>query len=673
VPYTYGLNVDYQRIIRYEVRDLFTVLITNQTGKFTFKNEALGKSFGVWIFFTRKENPDVENWAYATVKPLPGKPVIVTVAWQDTNLEDIGNRKVEYLDDIYLSVQTSNIVPGDKLSAKIYDKETIGADRSVDRILYAEVNQRGIAHFKVSAELLKLFAEKLNAADWINETYHRYYAEIEYYGANMPEENQVVIYQAGNPPPEARLRAHLIEKSETLKIKNAAGQSIPPKNGVKPVVIEEDKAKNKDRKPVKLKLNVFFDGTKNNKTNVSIREKINAMERGEKPEEGEELTREEINAYMMHGGEGQDVSYEQGFSNVAILQMCDASKRKNKELSIYIEGVGTRDLLEDILFPDQAFGRGVSGLKAKVEIAMSRILTDVHRVIGSREYVSEVKVNVFGFSRGAATARHFVSRRSEVAVNTLTSKMNVIFTFVGLFDTVSAYGSNQTDDTEELKLNIGGKALKVLQLRAKDEYRANFKLTDIQSSIMAGTGYELILPGAHSDIGGGYRNNIEESVVSLSGKLVDRLIEEGWYDEKSKEEIPVHYGSVAEGGIPYTPAYSQVSRRISNEYQYIPLNIMANFAIKYGGIRFFDDKLNGYYAKIPGELRNIHAKFVSSANAHDGAHLIAMPIGETDEKKSRKYLHLSAYREGGKTDMMDYFVTRGEYDHGKPKRTILEG
>ena len=54
----------------------------------------------------------------------------------------------------------------------------------------------------------------------------------------------------------------------------------------------------------------------------------------------------------------------------------------------------------------------------------------------------------------------------------------------------------------ELGLALGGVPQQVVHLTAGDEYRENFSLTDITSSI--GSGYELTLPGVHSDVGGSY-------------------------------------------------------------------------------------------------------------------------------------------------------------------------
>ena len=352
IPSTYRLNIHCETV-RWEVRLNLSVLISNTTGVFTFHTASLDKTFIVQAHFTLKSSPGSVFSASLAVKPLPGVPEFTKMSWQDTHLEDIGSRRVEYLDDVYLSVRTENIPPGDRLMAKIIEKETLQEDRPAGRALYAEVDESGTARFKVSSELLKRFAEKWNAQDWINETTHQYYAEISYYGERIPDENQAIIYPSGSPPPRKGPIVRKTEKSAVLEITNVAGQAIPPNNGAKPVVALEDKNRYKKLNPVKLKVNLFFDGTKNNRENALLREK------------GSNRSKEEEKIYRKHGGkESDDNSYQQGYSNVALLQWSDAAKKKQKEISIYIEGIGTEDGEGDS-WRGMGFDYGPTNIKAK--------------------------------------------------------------------------------------------------------------------------------------------------------------------------------------------------------------------------------------------------------------------------------------------------------------------
>ena len=113
---------------------------------------------------------------------------------------------------------------------------------------------------------------------------------------------------------------------------------------------------------------------------------------------------------------------------------------------------------------------------------------------------------MFGFSRGAPAARHFVSLLNDsnpLAARLGIPQAKVTIKFVGVFDTVSSVGY-------ELGLDLKGVPQKVVHLVAANEYRKNFSLTDITSSVEAGVGYELVLPGVHSNIGGSYGEVTDE-------------------------------------------------------------------------------------------------------------------------------------------------------------------
>lgn len=238
-----------------------------------------------------------------------------------------------------------------------------------------------------------------------------------------------------------------------------------------------------------------------------------------------------------------------------------------------------------------SFGIGKYGVKRKVEAACKRVRDKVRKVINKidlpeddRRLIVNVNLYVFGFSRGAAAARCFSSgllrdtgkTRCEFDFDGITDraierilqrtlqkenqcktmleqdwldplrkefKLNLILLgrasvkFLGLYDTVSSYGADFNDDVEELSLDIGTRVSHVVQICAGDEYRKNFSLTNIASA--AETGETIILPGSHSDIGGGYSHLKTEHIkknFSMNGCKKERqLWEEGWYLEGETE------------------------------------------------------------------------------------------------------------------------------------------
>jgi hypothetical protein len=140
--------------------------------------------------------------------------------------------------------------------------------------------------------------------------------------------------------------------------------------------------------------------------------------------------------------------------------------------------------------------------------------------------VTSCQFDIFGFSRGAAAARHFANRiqdKDRVIANAIRYGMGEVnyvgapagkTRFIGIFDTVAAIGTPQnglnphTANTGEVNIMLRpGVAEKVFHITAQNECRFNFALNSVQPAWP-----ELALPGAHSDIGGGYLPVVRENI-----------------------------------------------------------------------------------------------------------------------------------------------------------------
>lgn len=165
----------------------------------------------------------------------------------------------------------------------------------------------------------------------------------------------------------------------------------------------------------------------------------------------------------------------------------------------------------------------------------------IQKLIQSESYqtITHIQFDVFGFSRGAALARHFVNAalkgvpdydkpRSgndglDITPNLLGSETGEVFNptqgydvdntkavtvrFVGLFDTVGSFYLPGNQDEGQFNLTLTpDSAQTVLQLTAHHEYRHNFPLTSLQvgNNPLPTNFYQEVFPGAHSDVGGGY-------------------------------------------------------------------------------------------------------------------------------------------------------------------------
>jgi hypothetical protein len=126
--------------------------------------------------------------------------------------------------------------------------------------------------------------------------------------------------------------------------------------------------------------------------------------------------------------------------------------------------------------------------------------------------LKSLNIAVFGFSRGAAEARSFVHRLykwvdewgSGGGHNLAGVPMNL--SFLGLFDTVASVGlaagmriaKGKLDWADGELMSIHPEVKKCVHFVALHEQRMNFPVD------LAATGTEVLYPGMHSDVGGGY-------------------------------------------------------------------------------------------------------------------------------------------------------------------------
>ena len=312
---------------------------------------------------------------------------------------------------------------------------------------------------------------------------------------------------------------------------------------------EEEEEELEEETPVgiTLRIGVFFDGTGNNLANSAVTEQCR---RDDLQLLDEPALRETINYCATHGyrdnnaagifDKTPDSSYGNGASNVALLHDLyqDDSRNvlapdtKQAFLRVYLEGIGTSSGESDSLL-SQGTGLGGTGVVARVAQSPEKIQEQLNRLMATNPelQVNNIEFDVFGFSRGAAAARHFANELLKsgggIVAPTLNSQTqgflesfnwheHASINFIGLFDTVAAIVNPVRGDLSPAnEYNPGvnlylpaGCARKVVQLAARDEMRLNFALNSV-----APQHQEISLPGVHSDIGGGYRNSMTEKLL----------------------------------------------------------------------------------------------------------------------------------------------------------------
>ena len=388
----------------------------------------------------------------------------------------------------------------------------------------------------------------------------------------------------------------------------------------------------KDKEGIDITVAIFFDGTLNNRYNTAAR--LN-----------------KIVAAQQYGGAG--TSYANYYSNVSILESINQKRDlAQKQITVYIEGEGTDYGVDKAGAP-----KFESDVKKGID-KIREFIANPNFYSHKKEIIREIKIHVFGFSRGSAAARHFIARRAELSTWLFQQKKALVsIEFVGLFDTVSSYhpsislSPNFDNDVDELQLRVAGNAKKVVHLTAGDEHRKNFALTTISSSIAANIGYECQLPGAHSDVGGGYGEvEVEERTFASEAEMA-RLTREGWYvrsPEKAKNQFYTHeevYSSLSEAA-PIVAHWTVGRRTVHYQYQLIPLAIMRELALKSGlevAFASFERQQTRQY-EVPAELAPAKAILQQLALDNDRAHreIITLTTAPLWQLVRNRYLHRSA-------------------------------
>jgi hypothetical protein len=403
--------------------------------------------------------------------------------------------------------------------------------------------------------------------------------------------------------------------------------------------------------PIKIRACVFFDGTLNNRTNVRLGANYK-----------------------------KDDSYKNALSNIAILEgFYKKDKKVDYSFHIYVEGVGTTNEASDSTLA-AVTGKGSTGILDKVKSGINQVVEQIMMQINSKakgnRKIEHVYLDVFGFSRGAAAARNFVYATLHEKGKTLKDQLiakgylinKVKVKFVGLYDTVASFGFGYDNNTIELHLDSISSAEYVVQLAAAEEYRKNFRLTNIDS---APNKLQIFLPGTHSDIGGGYVENSSE--INLQVLDFDKafglneahraaikrerlwLIDSGWYWENEIHNLNLWN------------ELKVTRNRISNLYSRIPLKLMARYANKQGVV--FSHKLLDQNP-IPQELGMVEMAINKSQALHPD---IWCKTNSRMMKYLRHgYLHFSSYYGSlGKANEPQF--TNNDPVNGRRERIIQNG
>ena len=459
---------------------------------------------------------------------------------------------------------------------------------------------------------------------------------------------------------------------------------------------EEEETELPQKQRITLRVGMFFDGTLNNLPNASLTAQCRREDLAQLGPDGlEAVTRFcESHGYNDSNGDAffdqrPDNSYGNELSNVALLYELyqDDSRQKlppeatQASVKVYIEGAGSKAGEEDATM-GMAFGQGETGVVERVEQSpalLKRIIDNLNRR-NPDLLIEKVEFDIFGFSRGAAAARHFANEvlkaENGILANNLDTRTptfatgfsitgSISINFIGLFDTVAAIG-----DPAQGHLSVGDDynpgvnlylppdcARKVVHLTAADEHRHNFSLNRVSAPHE-----ELVLPGVHSNLGGGYPTLSYERLVigrpvfflsnhyPLDGPARQQLIRSrAWRVRQQEEErfrarglpgdgrFEQHEEVVGQSPNARVLLTLSIIRSVRGELSRVSLKVMhakaSIAAVPFGALNEADRRF-----AVPSDLEPIADKVFSACMAGHS------PILSIDEKRflHSRYIHSSA-------------------------------
>jgi hypothetical protein len=277
-----------------------------------------------------------------------------------------------------------------------------------------------------------------------------------------------------------------------------------------------------------LNIGIFFDGTGNNKGNdyetlkpsdSNVVKLFNAY-----PDQNDE-------GYFSHYIPGVGTPFPKiGDSGKNPLGGAFAWNGENRITWAFTRllNAAQRYVLKSILLDDTISARISENMASSTNPASMRrhVLRTWQKTLasnlkGQKPRVAIINLSVFGFSRGAAEARAFCNWLLEVCEPVdggwEFAEIPIRLSFLGIFDTVASVGipdsrSNSIVEGHQSwadnNMQIHPAIEQCVHFVAGHEVRAAFPLDSVRvGGVYPGNAKEVMYPGAHSDLGGGYAPN----------------------------------------------------------------------------------------------------------------------------------------------------------------------
>lgn len=480
----------------------------------------------------------------------------------------------------------------------------------------------------------------------------------------------------------------LLDKDPQEFVRKAAQKGALIDEGL-PDESPEDSPEEQDRPKVRVEAGFFFDGTGNNRGNTRAYQQ--ELDKCLTANAAGAISEEECSNELSQVMEGSYLNAETNVSKLETLYFKDTIEQDGTpthRLSVYVSGVGTKFGEPDDGL-SMGLGLGEQGILRKVEEGAADFVLQLSRSV--YEPIDELVLDVFGFSRGAATARHFVSREVYDTTGSLYGEYKgalvraferegipwpkkVTVRFLGLFDTVAGVAdvgnldfSAHDGKTGRINVNVKSEHVqRAVQFVARDERRHNFSLNSLRSESgnLPGNFGEWVLPGAHSDIGGGYPERFHERIevrppLVITGKdrrnpeasfefsrmLQERALikAEGWIGPHN----PLATLEIKQKRLPMLPTQPSLSgnnvalhlwldREVRGEYSRIPLYLIHKLALD-AGVPFEPIPTDNPQFVLPNELMTVARNL--AAHVWHGQELLLSP--ESKALLKQRYIHHS--------------------------------
>ncbi|WP_460142135.1 T6SS phospholipase effector Tle1-like catalytic domain-containing protein [Pseudomonas sp. S2_E01] len=461
----------------------------------------------------------------------------------------------------------------------------------------------------------------------------------------------------------------------------------------------EEEEEEEELEGITLRIGLFFDGTGNNSGNSAHTADCRLENVGHSEREIESILKQctESGFGDFDGeafGSAPDNSYGNAPSNVVHLHDLYPDHASDALLEgsgigyvpVYLEGIGTTSDEGDSVIVGQGLGLGETGVVARVKEAPDLIKKRLNffQQVNPDIPIRRIEFDIFGFSRGAAAARHCANELLKPGrgvfkellqpghFGLLTSfdpAVDVTINFIGLFDTVAAifdlpelldgnFGVHN-DNNPGVNLYLPSNcARKVIQLQARDERRHNFALNSVLDDHQ-----QIILPGVHSDIGGGYLPKARERVwltkpirftvpanrpveaqpawaearfrkLQLEGTMV---AVDGKLNIKAWPIVPAPRGPQEPTSEDYFLTI-ELDRPVRGELSLIPLRVMRDLAVRHG-VPFDVIADEDERFQLPKELKPIAERILDQTL---GELEVSLDRDQENLLRSR-YIHQSAH------------------------------